>query len=135
MITAIDTNVLIDVLADDKRYARQSLAAIEAADQAGALVICEIVLAEIALYFKRLDEMMALLDSLKIQREPLGEAACFLAGQTFLSYRRQKGPRKRILADFLIAAHAQLRCTQLLTRDRGFYRSHFPKLKIIDTSE
>lgn len=38
----------------------------------------------------------------------------------------------RLVPDFLIGAHAQLRGGRLLTRDRGFYRRFFSKLRIIE---
>lgn len=43
--------------------------------------------------------------------------------------------RTRILADFLIGAHAQKQATGLLSRDRGFYRKHFPALNLYDPTE
>jgi predicted nucleic acid-binding protein len=57
-----------------------------------------------------------------------------MAGQIFRQYRQRGGKRDRVLADFLIAAHAKTRCSRLLTRDRGFYRSYFPKLTLIEPS-
>ena len=134
MITAIDTNVLIDVLAADPRYLDKSLAALRTCAESGQLVVCEIILAEVARYFDSLEKLQQTFDQLNIMREPLGEVACFIAGQAFRAYRKQGGTRDRVLADFLIAAHAQTRCTRLLTRDRGFYRSYFPDLDILDPS-
>ena len=48
MVTAIDTSVLLDVLLDDPRHAPASIAAWRRASVEGSLILCEIVLAEIA---------------------------------------------------------------------------------------
>jgi predicted nucleic acid-binding protein len=42
--------------------------------------------------------------------------------------------RERVIADFLVAAHASVHADRLLTRDRGFYRSRFRTLRILDPS-
>ncbi len=34
--------------------------------------------------------------------------------------------------DFLIGAHALAQCDRLLTRDRGFYKEYFGKIRIVD---
>jgi hypothetical protein len=47
------------------------------------------------------------------------------------AYRKAGGKRDRILADFLIGAHALHEADRLLTRDRGFYRLHFANLVIL----
>jgi predicted nucleic acid-binding protein len=45
--------------------------------------------------------------------------------------RAPEEPR-RIVADFLIGAHALHQANRLLTRDRGFYRLAFQGLKVVD---
>lgn len=132
MITAVDTNALIDVLANDERYAERSLAALRASQTVGALVVCEIVAAEVGRYFDSLEDLQRVFTKLRIRVEPLGMEACFLAGQAFRAYRRNGGVRDRVLADFLIGAHARIHAARLLTRDRGFYRAYFAELKVLD---
>lgn len=134
MITAVDTSVLIDVFAEDRRYVDASLAALRTCQDDGRLVVCEVVLAEIARYFDSVEDLRVTLASLEIRSEAFGDEVCFAAGETFQRYRKRGGGRERILADFLVGSHAQLRCTRLLTRDRGFYRDYFPDLVVMDPS-
>lgn len=42
------------------------------------------------------------------------------------------GEPTAVIADFLIAAYAETHAERLLTRDRGFYRSCFPSLRLIE---
>ena len=72
------------------------------------------------------------LQSIEIHGEPLRREALFLASRASRTYRQRGGQRERILADFLIGAHAQAQATRLLSRDRGFYRGLFPKLTLVD---
>jgi predicted nucleic acid-binding protein len=55
----------------------------------------------------------------------------YLAGKKWGLYRKSGGTRKRIITDFLIGAHAVTKAERFLTRDRGFYKSYFPALKIL----
>ena len=51
MITAVDTNVLLDVLLSGARFLSQSIQALEDATAAGSLVICDPVYADLCLHF------------------------------------------------------------------------------------
>ena len=74
------------------------------------------------------------MQSLGIALSALDIHAALLAGDSFRGYRRRGGRRERVIADFLIGAHAVAQADQLLTRDRGFYRAYFESLVIIDPS-
>ena len=50
--------------------------------------------------------------------------AAYLASQAFARYRMRGGRKPRMLADFLIGAHAAVASHCLVTRDEG-YRRHF----------
>ena len=131
MITALDTNVLLDILLAD-RFADPSGQAVEDAAKAGSLVVCEIVYAELCVLFRPQRDCDQFLQENEIRVEALTRQACFLASRVWRTYRRRGGKRSHILADFLIGAHAQLRASRLVSRDRGFYRGLFPSLELID---
>lgn len=132
MITAVDTSVLLDVFLPDPRFEEASAVALRQADTEGSLVVCEIVYAELASQFPRRDVLDRALESLDIRLEGIGREAGFAAGNAFRAYRQSGGARSRILPDFLIAAHAQAHAGRLLSRDRGFYRTYFRKLTLLD---
>ena len=132
MITAIDTNILLDILAPNPDFYEASSGAIERAANAGSMVICDLVYAELCIHFGTQRECDEFLQSIEIRVEPVRREAHFLASRAYRAYRQRGGQRDRILADFLIGAHAQLQATRLLSRDRGFYRGLFPKLTLVD---
>ena len=45
---------------------------------------------------------------------------------------RDKGKQGRVLADFLIGAHAQTHADRLLARDRDYLRDYFEGLLVVD---
>lgn len=132
MITAIDTNVLLDILIPNDRFVDLSLAEMEKAALEGSLVICDLVYAELCIHFPSQRECDTFLDGNDIRMEGLTPPAHFLASRAWRTYHQQGGQRSRILADFLIGAHALVQANRLLSRDRGFYRRLFPKLTVVD---
>jgi predicted nucleic acid-binding protein len=132
MITAIDTNILLDILLPSPSFYGTSLDALERFSQAGSLVICEIVYAELSIHFAERVICDRFLDENDIQVDFLNRPALFAASRAFRKYRLAGGKRERILPDSLIGAHAHIQASRLVSRDRGFYRSLFPTLSVVN---
>lgn len=129
--TLVDTNVLLDVNGPDTAWKPWSTAQVaDAADQ-GTLVINQVIFAELASGYARIEEMNAVFAPRWFRRESVPWDAAFVAGQAFLDYRRRGGRRLSPLLDFFIGAHAAVRGYRLLTRDRGYYASYFPTLSLV----
>jgi predicted nucleic acid-binding protein len=127
----VDSCILIDVLADDPKWADWSLDQLDICGQRAPLVINPIILAEVSPRYERASDLETALAALPLVREPLPWDAAFLAGQAFKVYRLSKGAKTSPMPDFYIGAHAIVRNLQLLTRDATRYRSYFPRLKIV----
>ena len=138
MTTAIDTNVLVALWDRDETLSFAAQSALDAALGRGTLVIAAVVFAELMAAPGRSESF---LDS--FFRETginidwtLDESVWRAAGRAFQTYaaRRRKqrdpGPR-RILADFLIGAHAIEGGHPLLTLDDRLYRTSFPNLTVV----
>lgn len=134
MITAVDTNVLLDVFGADPTHGRSSLAALRRCAAEGRLVACEIVWIEAAVRFPSPTEAHHRFDDLGIAFDPVDRETAATATTTWAAYRRAGGRRERVAADFVVGAHAAERADRLLTRDRGFYSGRFAGLVVLDPS-
>jgi len=134
MITAVDTSVLLDVFLADPEYGPASQRALRASALQGRLVACDVVWAETGAAFPDADGAEAAFTRLGLEFEPLSSEAALRAGQLWKAWRAAGGKRERVVADFLIGAHALVQADRLLTRDRGFYRKWLSGLVVIDPS-
>jgi predicted nucleic acid-binding protein len=154
MITAIDTNVLLDLLIPDQAHSVRSKQWLEKSLEKGQLILCEAVFAELSSQFPSEKELEDFFSETGIRLIPTGREALYMAGQRWREYARKReremqcphcGDKMaircvkcgqpltfpdRIFNDFIIGAHAILHADLLLTRDRGFYRTYFRELRI-----
>ncbi|WP_204080042.1 type II toxin-antitoxin system VapC family toxin [Mycobacterium riyadhense] len=128
--TLVDSNVLLDVLTDDPRWARWSAEQLARALDAGSVAINPLIFAELSVGFERIEDIEEALPD-RIERENLPWEAAFLAGRCLLRYRRRGGTRPAPLPDFYIAAHAAVTGRVLLTRDRPRHLDLLPTLEVI----
>lgn len=127
--TFVDTNVILDVLTDDPTWGLWAAEALEAIGDEVPLIINQVVYAEAAPHFARIEDLDSALSV--FTRENVPWAAGFLAAKAHVEYRRRGGTRSRTLPDFFIGAHASLKGYALLTRDPKHYRQAFPQLVLI----
>lgn len=137
MTTAVDTNVVIALWDKDPGLSLAAQNALEAAFNRGTLVAAAPVFAELMAAPGRTEAFVgSFFEETGIALDwELGEQVWRSAGRAFRAYadRRRKqrdiGTR-RILADFLIGAHAVANGYRLLTLDDRLYRTSFPALTI-----
>lgn len=127
----VDSNVLLDVATDDPVWASWSVAQLEASSLEGALLIDDVVYAELSIRYDRIEDLDTFIETAALQIQPIPRPALFLAGKVFTLYRRAGGPRSGVLPDFFIGAHAAVSRLRLLTRDVGRYRTYFPTVELI----
>jgi predicted nucleic acid-binding protein len=154
VITAVDTNIFLDVLLPDPEFVDSSGDSLAAAWSDGALVICAPVYAELAARFPGHVQLDEFLSATGVRLDSLGPEALYIAGSAWREYSRHRPdglicatcgeknsfecskcrssirPRQHVIADFIIGAHAATQSDRLLTRDAGYYRTYFPSLTL-----
>ena len=130
---AIDTSVLLAIFKGEPK-GQLWLDALQTAAETASLLLSSVVLAEIRSFFQSEETCRAALHHLDVRHSPFTEEASLLAGCIFRKYRDEGGPRKTILPDFLIAAHASAQADMLATEDRGYLRAYFPDIHLMSPS-
>lgn len=137
MTTAVDTNVIIGLWDREPALSAAVRRALDAALERGPLVVAAPVFAELmAAPGRDASFLNEFFRNTGIQVDwRLSEGVWRAAGRAFQAYAarrrrtRQTGPR-RILADFIIGAHAAVNGFCLVTLDSGIYTAAFPDLVI-----
>jgi predicted nucleic acid-binding protein len=138
MIIAVDTNVIVSLWDRDASLSSAAQSGLDAALARGGLVVSAPVFAELMACPGRSEDFLQ-----SFFRETgiavdwnLDETVWRVAGRAFQTYaarRKRHGDSapRRILADFMIGAHAQQAGYQLLTLDTHLYRAAFPELTVV----
>ncbi len=137
MTTALDTNVVVAYWGPDPSLNSAVQAALESAFARGNVTVAAPVFAELVAGPGRTESFVnGFFEDTGIAIDwELSQAIWRSAGRAFRGYaerrrkHRDRGTR-RILADFLIGAHAATHDYRLLTLDERLYRAAFPTLKI-----
>ena len=137
MRTAIDTNILSAL------WSKEPSASVIArnlgnAKAEGGLVVGAPVYAELLAYRKATESFVNsfLADTGIVVDFDFQQAVWLEAGRRFTRYAKRRrrtarrGPR-RLLADFIIGAHALAQADRLMTLDPQRYKQDFPELKLI----
>ncbi len=127
----IDSNVLLDLMTEDARWFSWSAEAVGSVADRFRLVVNPVIYAEVSVRYSRIEDLEEALPKASFDREPIPFEAAFLAGKSFLAYRRRGGTKRSPLPDFFIGAHAAIAGYRLLTRDAARYQTYFPKLALI----
>lgn len=130
-MTLVDTNILLDLVTDDPKFAEWSVSQLETASLNGPLLINDVIYAELSVRYQTKEALDAFIDGTGLRLEPIPTAALFLAGKVFQKYRKSGGTRTGVLPDFFIGAHAAVLEKPLLTRDTGRYRSYYPTVNLL----
>jgi predicted nucleic acid-binding protein len=137
MTTALDSNIIISALDKSETLQGPVARALERAGQESLLIICAPVYAEVLAFPQRsqsqLDSFLAGTD-IGVDWE-FDEDLWLTAALAYRAHAQRRrtsgaGHPRRILADFLIGAHALVNGYTLLTLDQRHYRNAFPKLKL-----
>ena len=154
MISAVDTNLLLDILLANPTHGPDSQRILDEAARLGDLIISETVYAEVAPRFNRTSEVDAFLANTGIALQRSSPEALLRAGRAWRAYsrRRPRLPacsrcgttqevrcencgaelqyRQHTIADFLIGGHAVTHADRLLPRDSRTYQRYFPELAL-----
>jgi predicted nucleic acid-binding protein len=104
---------------------------LDRAVEEGVLLICPVVVAECSAGFANAREAHARFESLCLVYDAFSPECAYLAGQFFLRYLREGGPRQHLLPDLPVAAHASTQADRLAAIDRGYLRACFPALPLL----
>jgi hypothetical protein len=138
MTTSIDTNIIVALWRNTDSSNRVAAELLDQAQKRGRLVVSAPVYAELmadpARSENELNEFAArtgIAVDWNIDEDVWREAGRAYRGYARRRIRSGGDPPRRILADFVIGAHAVLHGHTLITLDRRRYAAAFPRLRIV----
>lgn len=130
MSVLVDTNVLIDVLTDDPKWADWSVAQLENHSDAG-LLINSVIYAELCFGSPSVEFADDVVRRFGLLYQEIPRQGLFRAAKAFGQYRARKGVKTSVLPDFFVGGHAEACGIPLLTRDPKRLSAYFPGVRLI----
>ncbi len=127
----VDTNILIDVLNNEPRWADWSIHQLRLQSKIHVLSINPMIYSELSCTFSKIEELDEVVHSMGLKFLQIPKPALFLAGKAHLAYRQNGGTKRNILGDFFVGAHAAVSRLPVLTRDIQRYKTYFPSVKLV----
>lgn len=130
MAILVDTNVIVDLITDDPKWASWSEQILESnLDQ--DLSINPAIFAELAYGFDSLTETESLVRQLALNYLETPRDGLFRAAKAFARYKQLGGTKQFVLPDFFIGGHAEASSLAIITRDTNRYSTYFPSVRLI----
>jgi predicted nucleic acid-binding protein len=127
----VDTNILIDVLNNEPRWADWSIHQLRLQSKIHVLSINPMIYSELSCTFSKIEELDGVVNSMGLKFLQIPKPALFLAGKAHLAYRQNGGTKRNILGDFFVGAHAAVSRLPVLTRDIQRYKTYFPSVQLV----
>lgn len=131
MTVAVDSSVLFEIIKGGSKAA-EAQQLLEHALSQGAVCVCEAVLTELGRYFQTTAHLEQFLQVCQIEYSALSRPSALTAAHMMRQYAVNGGKRTRVMADFLIGAHALHQADALLTLDAEFFRDYYEGLMVLD---
>ncbi len=130
MPVLVDTNIIIDVLTDDPKWASWSIAQLEKYTEDG-LVINPVIYAELCFGSPSLEFAEDVVRRFGLVYQEIPRQGLFRAAKAFAAFKTRKGSNVSVLPDFFIGGHAESAGLPLLTRDTKRLSTYFRGVQLI----
>ena len=127
----VDTNILIDVLNDEPRWADWSIHQLRVQSKIHVLSINPIIYSELSSAFSKIEDLDDVLQTMGLKFVQIPKPALFLAAKAFLMYQKKGGNKHNVLGDFFVGAHAAVSRLPVLTRDTQRFQTYFPSVELV----
>lgn len=131
MLTILDTNVVISLLAPDHIHHSWSLEQFTIFRMRGTVGITDMIYCELSIGVDSKETLDQAVESLALDRVPCNDNALFRAAVAYKFYKANGGPKPNLTPDLLIGATAASLGVPLITANPRDFARYFPELHII----
>ncbi len=130
MAVLVDTNIIVDILTDDPKWADWSEAKL-IEHSADSLSVNPAIFAELCYGCTALAVAENVVRQFGLGYLEIPRDGLFRAAKAFREYKKNGGRKDFVLPDFFIGGHAEAGSFAILTRDTARYRTYFPNVALV----